>query len=136
MILIELTKKDKNMLEDVKKSKKSQVTQKVIGMIGGGFPLTENYKVLSAQDLYLQNYWMVNDVDGCSVPFYDNNGNLTEIDFASQAEAKEFLNKIHDYICFCAMYAADLNKKIDTAETEEEINEINIDLPTFAEFAE
>lgn len=61
---------------------------------------------------------------------------ITEIDFASQAEAEEFLNKIHDYICFCVMYAADLNKKIDTAETEEEINEINIDLPTFAEFAE
>lgn len=127
------------MLKDVKKSKKSQVTQKVIGMIGGGFPLTENYKVLSAQDpvyCYLQNYWMVNDVDGYSVPVYDNNGNLTEIDFASQAEAEEFLNKIHDYICFCALYAADLNKKIDTAETEEEVNEINIDLPTFAEFAE
>lgn len=48
--------------------------------------------------------------------------------------AEMFVNKIHDYICYSAIRSASLNKLIDAAETEEEVEAMNISLVSFADF--
>ena len=125
-------------LEDVKNAKKSEVTSQLIGMIGGGFPIDDTHRVLSAQDpvyTYILNYWMTASVDNYDVPVYDNFGNVTSMEFPDQMSAEMFVNKIHDYICYSAIRSASLNKLIDTAETEDEVEAIDIELVSFADFA-
>lgn len=91
-------------LEDVKNAKKSEVTSQLVGMIGGGFPVDDNF------------------------------GNVTSLEFPDQMSAEMFVNKIHDYICYSAIRSASLNKLIDAAETEEEVEAMNISLVSFADF--
>lgn len=124
-------------LEDVKNAKKSEVTSQLVRMIGGGFPIDDTHRVLSAQDpvyTYILNYWLTASVDSYDVPVYDNFGNVTSLEFPDQMSAEMFVNKIHDYICYSAICSASLNKLIDAAETEEEVEAMNISLVSFADF--
>lgn len=110
-------------LEDVKNAKKSEVTSQLVRMIGVGFPIDDTHRVLSAQDP-VYTY----------VPVYDNFGDVTSLEFPDQMSAEMFVNKIHDYICYSAIRSASLNKLIDAAETEEEVEAMNISLVSFADF--
>ena len=79
-------------LEDVKNAKKSEVTSQLVGMIGGGFPIDDTHRVLSAQDpvyTYILNYWLTASVDSYDVPVYDNFGNVTSLEFPDQMSAEK-----------------------------------------------
>lgn len=124
-------------LEDVKNAKKSEVTSQLVRMISVGFPIDDTHRVLSAQDpvyTYILNYWMTASVDSYDVPVYDNFGDVTSLEFPDQMSAEMFVNKIHDYICYSVIRSASLNKLIDAAETEEEVETMNISLVSFADF--